>query len=175
MSNPINLVGYVTVTGRDSKEMHNSVQGFFVEQIAPKTFQRALMDAKDVDLLLDHDKSQKLGSIKQGNLQLWEDNIGLRANATITDLNLIERAKKGELNGWSFTFKSKVERWIDLRFLKNQLKRRLISEIDLVEVSLLLNKQPTYMGTSVEVRALNHPIDIYQRELEILKLKSQII
>lgn len=173
MKESITIQGYINVAGRDSNEMYHATHGIFVEQIVPKTFQHALMKAKNVDLLLNHDKSRKLGSLKQGNLRLWEDNIGLWAQATITDPEIIGKAEKGELNGWSFTFKSKKEQWQNLNFKNEPLKRRLVSEIDLIEVSILSGKkQPTYRGTSIEVRAMPLPTQLLECEITLLKIKG---
>ena len=59
-----------------------------------------------MDLLFNHDKNRNLGSIENGNLELYEDNIGLRAIATVTDEQVIKKAKNKELRGWSFGFVS---------------------------------------------------------------------
>ncbi|WP_242945969.1 HK97 family phage prohead protease [Clostridium sp. DSM 8431] len=64
--------------------------------------------------LLNHDENKKLGSTKEGNLELFEDNIGLRAICTITDRDVIEKAKKGKLRGWSFGFAVNKDRWEDI-------------------------------------------------------------
>lgn len=62
-------------------------------------------------MLLNHDNSRELGSTRDGNLELHEDNIGLRAIATITDADVIEKARKGELRGWSFGFFANSDEW----------------------------------------------------------------
>ncbi|MBG9577793.1 peptidase U35, partial [Bacillus thuringiensis] len=59
--------------------------------MAPRTFEKALNKAQNVDLLFNHDKTRKLGSTENGNLELYEDNIGLRAIATVTDEQVIEK------------------------------------------------------------------------------------
>ena len=69
------------------------LQGYFKERIVPKTFEKALKKAKNVDLLFNHDKNRNLGSIENGNLELYEDNIGLRAIATVTDEQVIKRPR----------------------------------------------------------------------------------
>ena len=69
----------------------------------PGTFQRAIDRADEVKILLNHDYSRNLGSTKT-NLKLYEDNIGLRAIAEITDAEVIQKAKEGKLRGWSFGF-----------------------------------------------------------------------
>jgi len=67
------LDGYVNAVARDSRPMINDWGEYFVEQIMPKTFQRALEKTGDVHCLLDHLENRVLGSIKQGNVELWED------------------------------------------------------------------------------------------------------
>jgi len=74
---------------------------------------------------LNHDYSRELGSTKT-NLQLFEDNIGLRAIAEITDAEVIEKAKKGELRGWSFGF---IERAAKEEDTDSGLKRRFVEDI----------------------------------------------
>jgi hypothetical protein len=42
---------------------------------------------------LNHLNNYVLGSTKQGNISLWEDNIGLRAFCEITDAEVIKKQK----------------------------------------------------------------------------------
>ena len=93
--------GYVNVTQRESRILP-SPKGQFVEEIMPRTFERALQKNDSVELLFNHDKNRKLGSTKQGNLELREDNVGLRAIATITDEIVMDKARKGELTRVEF-------------------------------------------------------------------------
>jgi HK97 family phage prohead protease len=85
------LDGYVNAVDRESRVLP-SPNGRFKEKIRPKTFERALQKAEDVDLLFNHDRNKKLGSVKAGNLELYEDNIGLRAIATVSDEEVIGKA-----------------------------------------------------------------------------------
>ena len=141
--------GYVNAVGRDSKPIP-CINGRFIEQIEPKAFDKALNKTDNVNLLLNHDESRKLGSIKDGNLELFEDNIGLRAICTITDKDVIEKARKGELRGWSFGFAVDKDRWEDTN---KGYQRRYVEDLDLFEVSILDNrKNPAYAGTSIEMR-----------------------
>lgn len=195
--NKVKLDGYVNVPMRESRVLP-SPKGPFIEKIEPKVFERALQRAEDVELLFNHDKSKKLGSIKQGNLELQEDNIGLRAIATITDDEIVEKAKNNKLKGWSFGFIANKDEWEEG---KDGIQRRTIKDLDLLEVSIL-DKTPAYIATSVEVRndksviaeqrneeftatvekieeqRENKPqekafdFSIYEKELEILKLKG---
>lgn len=141
------LDGYVNAVGRSSKVLP-SPKGKFTEQIVPKTFAKALLKAVNVDLLFNHNKSHKLGSLQEGNLELREDNIGLRAIATITDKEVMEKAKSGALQGWSFGFVANSEKWLDGT---DGVQLRMVDDIDLIEVSVL-DKSPAYIATSLEVR-----------------------
>jgi uncharacterized protein len=146
-SDSVILDGYVNVCARDSREL-SSPQGPFIEQIMPKTFERALQKADSVDLLFNHNPSRKLGSTKEGNLDLREDNIGLRATATVYDKEVMEKAEKGELRGWSFSFSALDDIWEKRSDGKN---KRSVKEIELYEVSVL-DIQPAYFATSIEKR-----------------------
>ncbi|MGU8264244.1 HK97 family phage prohead protease [Clostridium perfringens] len=149
-NNSIIIDGYVNAVARDSRLIPD-VKGSFREQIVPKAFQRALEKAENVDILLNHDKNRKLGSTTEGNLELFEDNIGLRAIATITDAEVIEKAKRNELRGWSFAFYSVKDRWEDI---EEGVQRRYVEDLELTEVSIVDNtKVPAYSATSIETRA----------------------
>ena len=125
--------GYVNAVGRDSRPMRDRKTGErFVEQIVPGAFERALKQ-NEVDLLLNHDGTRKLGST-QTNLQLFEDNIGLRAIAEITDPEVIQEAREKKLRGWSFGF---YERDASEEELTNGMKRRYVEEMQLQEVSII--------------------------------------
>lgn len=149
-SDSVILDGYVNVVQRESRLLP-SPRGKFVEQIMPRTFERALLNNPEVDLLFNHDKSRKLGSTKQGNLDLREDNIGLRATATVYDEQVMEKAKKGELRGWSFGFRVLKDAWEQRT---DGVQKRTVEEIDLAEVSIL-DVSPAYVATSIEARGEN--------------------
>lgn len=146
-SDSVLLQGYVNVTSRESRVLP-SPRGQFVEEILPKTFERALNKGQNVDLLYNHDKSRKLGSTQEGNLSLMEDNIGLRATATITDTEIMDKAKKGELRGWSFGFQALKDSW---KQRDDGMQKRSVEELNLFEVSVL-DKTPAYVATSIESR-----------------------
>ncbi len=144
------LDGYVNAVGRDSKPIITP-RGKVVEQIEPRAFERALSRAQNIDLLLDHDKNRKLGSTTDENIQLFEDNIGLRAIATVTDAEVIQKAKEKKLKGWSFgqfVNKDRLEERAD------DIPRRHVEDLDLFEVSIIDDRMsPCYVGTSIEQRA----------------------
>lgn len=141
------LDGYVNAVLRDSRPIPSN-RGPFIEQIEPRAFERALERADNVDLLLNHNK--KLGSTKEGNLQLFEDNIGLRVICTVTDTDVIKKAKNGQLRGWSFGFYTIKDRWEDT---DKETQRRFVEDLDIFEVSIIDNtKTPAYVATSIEQR-----------------------
>lgn len=146
-SDSVVLDGYVNVTLRESRILP-SPRGQFVEEIKPRTFERALMKNDSIDLLFNHDRGRKLGSTKEGNLELREDNVGLRAIATVTDSEVMEKARAGELRGWSFGFSSLKDEWSTKA---DGMQKRSIEEMDLFEVSVL-SKTPAYIATSIESR-----------------------
>lgn len=141
--------GYVNAVARDSRPIRDRSGKRFVEQIVPGTFERALK-RNEVKLLLNHDETRVLGSTRT-NLELYEDNIGLRAHAEITDAEVIEKARQKKLRGWSFGFH---ELDATEEEIKENLSRRFVEEMELIEVSILdERKTPAYRGTSIEARA----------------------
>ena len=139
--------GYVNTVARDSKTIH-SPNGDFVEQVLPRTWSKALRKADDVKILFNHIENRELGSIQAGNLQLIEDAIGLRVKATITDEEVVKKARNGELRGWSFGFLTNRDSW---EKVNDKLQRRYLTDIDLLEVSIL-TVEPAYSGCLAEVR-----------------------
>lgn len=145
------LEGYVNTVERKSKPLRSRI-GQFVEKITKGTFKRALEKNDDVKLLLNHDWSKEYGSTKQGNLELVEDNIGLRVRAEVTDADLINKARQGKLVGWSFGFKDSPNGVV--QSIEDGVITRNVKDIELLEVSILDNtKKPAYDGTLVTVRS----------------------
>lgn len=145
----VEIDGYVNSIERNSKPLWSRM-GQFIERICKGAFGKALERNDNVRILLNHDKSRDLGGTKDGNLELEEDAIGLRARATITDPEVVEKAKNGDLVGWSFGFYDR-----DVECATEQgLPLRKVRDLDLEEVSLLdKTKRPAYEGTLVMVRA----------------------
>lgn len=143
--------GYVNAVARDSRPMLDGRGEKFVEQISSKTFQRALEKSDDILGILNHEPLRVLGSTKQGNIELFEDNIGLRAICKITDAEVIEKAKANRLRGWSFGFEALKEHEEPIT---DGFRRRFIDEMNLAEISIIdEQKIPCYIGTTIETRA----------------------
>lgn len=145
----VEIEGYVNAIERDSKPLWSRV-GQFIERICKGAFKKALKRNDDIHILLNHDWNRDLGSTKQGNLELEEDNIGLKARATITDPEVVKKARSGNLVGWSFGFQDRdVENSI-----RDGMPHRAVKDLDLAEVSILdRTKSPAYEGTLITARA----------------------
>jgi HK97 family phage prohead protease len=144
----VEIEGYVNAVERNSKPLPSRM-GKFIERIKAGAFTRALKRNDDVHVLLNHDWQRDLGSTKQGNIELVEDNIGLRAKCTITDKDVMEKAKHGDLVGWSFGF---YDRDVT-NGVENGMLTREVNDLDLEEVSILdRSKVPAYDGTLIMAR-----------------------
>lgn len=148
-SDSVEIDGYVNAIERKSKPLKSRI-GKFVERICKGAFKKAIERNDNIRLLLNHNWERDLGGTKDGNLQLSEDNIGLRAHAVISDADVIEKARAGDLVGWSFGFS---DRDVD-QHEENGMPTRDVKDLDLFEVSILdRSKTPAYDGTLVSVRA----------------------
>jgi HK97 family phage prohead protease len=146
----VEIEGYVNTVERKSRPLWSRM-GQFIERICKGAFKRALDRNDDVRLLLNHDPKRDLGGTKDGNLELTEDNIGLHARATITDEDVVRKARDGKLRGWSFGF---LDRDVEQKRDEDGFPLRNVKDLDLREVSLLDNtKTPAYEGTLVAVRS----------------------
>ena len=191
--NALHISGYVNAVERESRRlparMCSKAKSDFVEKISAGAFGRAVSRAREIRLMYNHKRD--IGGTADGSLKLSEDNIGLKADATITDPEAVEAGKRGEFRGWSFGFTDAKDRWEDV---SEGLQRRTIDDLDLQEVSIL-SVTPAYMGTSVELRGDSlaeteyrsaedsaKPVVIpdnnkviaarYKAEIELLKLKG---
>ena len=142
----LHLSGYVNAVERDSKVIVTK-RGRCVEQIAAGAFAASLSDGHEVRMRFNH--SRDIGSTADGVLSLREDNIGLYAEASTDDEELMALAGKGELRGWSFGFNAKED---EMEERSGKEPRRRVKALDLEEVSIL-SIEPAYDGTSVEYRS----------------------
>lgn len=147
------ISGYVNAVERYSKPIRESLHGkirTFIERIRSGVFKNALSKNDDVKVLLNHDENRELATTKDGTAILEEDNIGLRAEVTITDKDVIEKAKKNQLVGWSFGFYANS----DELGKEGNSETRTVTDLDLLEVSILDDtRSPAYYGTSIEARS----------------------
>lgn len=148
----VEIEGYVNAIERNSKPLMSRI-GQFIERICKGAFKKAIKRNNDIHILLNHDWSRDLGSTKKGNLELEEDNIGLKARATITDPEVVQKARNGDLVGWSFGFQ---DREVENSFYDG-IPYRAVKDLDLHEVSILdRRKTPAYDGTLITARSENN-------------------
>lgn len=164
------LDGYVNAIERESKILHSRA-GRFIERIRKGAFFNALKRNDDVHVLLNHDQNRDLGSQKQGNLELAEDAIGLKARAEITDAEVIEAARNDELTGWSFGFLD-IPGGVEERDIDG-IRHRDVKDMDLREVSILTRTHsPAYEGTLIMARDDEQPL--YFGDEFVTEIKTEI-
>lgn len=143
----VHISGYVNAVGRESRAVitpHGKVN----EVIEPGAFGRAIDRAPEVKMTIDHGE-HAVASTKEG-LTLYEDNIGLRAEAIITDEETVEDARQGKIKGWSFGMRHVVD---EMEERTSKLPLRRIKDFDIDHITLAVKKLPVYSATSVELRA----------------------
>src|SRR5574344_1729047 len=102
------ISGYVNVAERESRAIRRAGAKPFREIVKSGTFKKALDKGGTVKLMLNHNKT--LCDTSSG-LELREDNVGLYAEATVTDKETVSAAKNGKLTGWSFGFRCIADEW----------------------------------------------------------------
>lgn len=155
------ISGYVNVTGKRSRPVVTP-RGRVIEEIEERAFAGALERAGEVRMTVDHDPSHSYATTADGSLHLREDDIGLHAEALVTDAGLIERARAGKVRGWSFGMYNVVD---EVEPRAEGLPLRRVKSLDLDHVTLVLGKVPVYSATSVEVRAQGE-VDVETRCLD---------
>ena len=150
--------GYVNAVERYSKPIRANLRGKmqrFIEKIKAGVFKTALKRNNNVKVLLNHNSDRELANTQDGTARLEEDNIGLRAEVTITDAEVVEKAKNNKLVGWSFGFYSNSDEVAQ----EETIATRTVTDMDLVEVSILDDsRSPAYEGTSIETRNEGEPM-----------------
>lgn len=162
-SDSVEIAGYVNAVGRESRVLRDREGKYFTETIQPGAFARALMRGKR-QMLLNHEETRVLGNEGE-NLELKEDAVGLYARAEVTDEEAVDKARKGELRGWSFGFKPLRQRFED----NGGIQHRIVEDMELYEVSIIdKRKMPAYAATSVFTRdASDESPEIEYRTMEL--------
>lgn len=172
--NSIVVSGYVNAVERWSKPIRANLRGKmqrFIEKIKAGTFATALKRNDNVKVLLNHNSERELANTQNGTARLEEDNIGLRAEVTITDAEVVEKAKNNKLVGWSFGFYSNADDVSE----GEAMAKRTVNDMDLVEVSILDDtKSPAYYGTSIETRNEGEPMMEIRENVEADEEKVDI-
>lgn len=165
-SDSVEIEGYVNAVDRNSRLITDEDGYPIRERIQPGVFGKALQEKRDagytIPILLNHDQTRVIA--QDGiTAELEEDSIGLHAVATITDPEVVEKARTHKLSGWSFGF-----RLLDYKDEYSDSGRvRIVTEMDLREVTLADDTRiPVYAGTSVHARANDEPEVLMLRTMD---------
>lgn len=167
------ILGYVNVPEKKSTPLPLQGYGMVVETIEPKAFQRAIDRSNNIRLTVDHGETT-YASTGAGTLKLYEDDIGLYADAIVSDADLIQAAKQNKIVGWSFGFEPVAQKIENQKNSPYPLRR--ILDMNLDHVSLIINQEPIYTATSWEIRdgcTAKKSTDMYQKyEKRLDKIKK---
>lgn len=142
----LKFVGYAAKFNSPSEDL-----GGFIETIAPGAFGRSLRSRNDVKLLINHDMGRVVASTRGGTMKLYEDEIGLRVEASLApttegkDLAILLR--RGDLSKMSFGFSVMKDAW------NNEMTQRTLKSVKLWEVSVV--SMPAYSQTEAMMRSLD--------------------
>ena len=140
------FVGYAAKFNSPSEDL-----GGFVERIEPGAFRRSLRSRNDVKLLVNHDTGRVLASSRSGTMKLYEDEVGLKVEASLPNTSdgrdMAELLKRGDLNKMSFGFAVQKDTW------NNEMTERTLKSVRLFEVSIVAF--PAYAATEAMVRSVD--------------------
>ena len=140
------FVGYAAKFNSPSEDL-----GGFVETIEPGAFRKSLRSRNDVKLLVNHDTGRVLASSRSGTMKLYEDEIGLRVEASLPNTtdgrDMAELLRRGDLNKMSFGFSVQKDSW------NNEMTQRTLKSVRLFETSIVAF--PAYAATEAMVRSLD--------------------
>lgn len=156
-SDHVHISGYVNAVDRVSRPIKDKGGGAYVERIMPGAFKRALEKNSSVRIL--HNHKREIGNASEDGVKLYEDKIGLFCEADIYDGEVIERARKRELVGWSFGFypeeTQRAETEIEGADYECRVKELSLDEVSIIDKRML----PCYEATSLECRAEKEEAD----------------
>lgn len=144
------LVGYSAMYDSWSE----TLGGWFREIIRPGAFTNALTRS-DPRCLFNHDSNLILGRMKPGTLRLVDDARGLRMECdlpkTTAAADVEESIRRGDVDGQSFSFTTKTDRWTFHQEPNVPADRELLEVDELYDVGPVV--YPAYPETSVGLRS----------------------
>lgn len=166
----VHIHGYVNAVDRFSVPLPDISGKTFIEKITPGTFERAIKEADDILIKLNHNRT--LTSIKKSGATLREDSIGLLFDGEFDDPEIIQKARSHELRGWSFGFLPKKPKDVDSE--KEGIDyERTVDAMELHEISLIdSRKRPAYPATSIEIRTAEQEFDYSEEEGQAAELEK---
>lgn len=162
------LKGYAAVFNSESRDL-----GGFTEVISKGAFARSLANrnaaGQDIKALFNHEGNQIIGRTKNGSLTLREDDTGLYIEIippnTSLGRDVLAQVESGLIDKMSFGFSVTKDRW---ERSANKTPLRIIDEVELYEVSVVI--EPAYLDTEVAVRSLaaHDTLDMKDAEIEAM-------
>ena len=139
--------GYAAVFNQET-----NIGGQFIERIAPGAFTEAV-GRDEVVFLFNHDSDTVMARTSAGNLDLSEDEKGLRIVARLDSADpdvqrTTVKMRNGNVNKMSFAFLADGEEWAD----NGGLPVRTVTRASLFDVSAVTD--PAYKGTEIGLRSL---------------------
>lgn len=151
-----------------SKELSDLKGNKFREQICKDAWQRAIEKAKDLKVYFNH--QPEINIAKEVTLKAEDDGVYAEITLIENARGLYEKILEGLTTGMSFGFKAIQDKFVDV----GTYLQRKIDDFNLFEISVL-DKEPAYFGTEVSVRSLEVPSNTGLIELELLKLKLDLL
>jgi HK97 family phage prohead protease len=157
------FTGYAAVFNSPSEDL-----GGFVEYVAPGAFKRSLQSRNEVKLLWNHDSGEPLASLRNGTMQLVEDEVGLKVTAQLPNTtrgrDIAELLRTKVIDSMSFGFNVIKDSW------SRDGQTRTLDSVRLFEVSVV--SFPAYSSTTAQVRSTKPSIDADELAGALLKLES---
>lgn len=146
-----------------------TIAGEFREIIRPGAFTKTLKDRRGQFLLYGHKSDNVLARTLNGTMTLHEASDGLRFKADIIDTQLgvdvLKLVKRGDVNGMSFGFVTRADKWNTAG--RGELPLRELLDLEIDEISVV--SFPAYRTTSVQTvrqlsaKELNSKLDKIKR------------
>jgi hypothetical protein len=156
----------------------------FLEEFAQGAFDESIQE-RTVKALWNHQVSLPLGSTKSGTLRFNHDAEGLNYDVDLPGnswgKDVHESVQRGDVDGSSFGFIAKEERWSVVDYEGVKMDKRTITRAELVEVSPCTF--PAYASSEINCRSFAEIKEKREKaagsdeknELEIEKLRTQIL
>lgn len=162
--------GYINVTERESETLYDKKRGVWFKEVMKRgAFRNALNEAlkveqRDIPLLLEHNYDKQIATTANGSFTLEEDQIGLKFEAIVSDENLLKEVRDRKITSCSFGF---IPNDQEIQEVNSRLEKRFVENLTLYECSLV--KNPAYVGSLVEERALQEALEADKEAEEIRK------
>lgn len=156
----------------------------FLEEFAQGAFDESIQ-SRVVKALWNHQISYPLGSTRSQTLRFNEDPEGLNYDVDLPGNtwgnDAYESVKRGDVDGSSFGFITKDEKWSVIDYEGKMIDKRTITRAELIEVSPCTF--PAYDSSEINCRSFeeikekreNQKTPETNRALEIEKLRTQIL